>query len=125
MVGSRFLRPEGFRSTALRRAGIGFLSGLTALLGGVRVRDITSGMRAAGREAIALFAREYAQDYPEPESVLSAGMEGLRVMEVPVEMRPRTGGRSSISPVRSVYYMVKVSLALLLRRCFGRKRHAE
>ena len=106
--------------------GIGFLSGLVRLLCGVRIRDITSGMRAADRKAIAFFAEEYAQDYPEPESVLAAGLEGLRLAEVGVEMRPRQGGASSITPMRSVYYMIKVSLALLLRRTWGRRRgHAE
>ena len=126
VIGSRFLEKQSFRSAALRRAGIGFLSGLVRLLCGVRIRDITSGMRAADRKAIAFFAEEYAQDYPEPESVLAAGLEGLRLAEVGVEMRPRQGGASSITPMRSVYYMIKVSLALLLRRTWGRRRgHAE
>ena len=122
VIGSRFLEKQSFRSAALRRAGIGFLSGLVRLLCGVRIRDITSGMRAADRKAIAFFAEEYAQDYPEPESVLAAGLEGLRLAEVGVEMRPRQGGASSITPMRSVYYMIKVSLALLLRRTWGRRR---
>lgn len=126
VIGSRFRDQESYRSAAARRMGIGFLSGLVRLLCGVEVRDITSGMRAADREAIALFAGEYAQDYPEPESVLAAGMEGLRIAEIGVEMRPRQGGESSITPLRGVYYMIKVSLALVLRRVFERRnKHAE
>lgn len=123
VIGSRFLGGEGYRSSAMRRVGIGFLSALVRALCGVYVRDITSGMRAAGREAIAFFAEEYAQDYPEPESVLAAGLAGLRVTETAVEMRPRQGGESSITAVRSVYYMVKVSLSLLLHRIFERRNH--
>ncbi len=126
VIGSRFLDKEGFRSGAVRRLGIGFLRALARALCGVEVRDITSGMRAADRAAIDFFAREYAQDYPEPESVLAAGLSGLRIREIAVEMRPRQGGESSITPLRGVYYMIKVSLALVLGRLFRRRiGHAE
>ena len=126
VIGSRFLDRGGFRSSPARRLGIGFLSALVRALCGVEVRDVTSGLRAADRAVIAFFAREYAQDYPEPESVLAAGMEGFRIREIGVEMRPRQGGESSITPFRGIYYMIKVSLALLLRRAFERRKtHAE
>ena len=84
--------------------------------GGVRIRDITSGMRAADRKAIAFFAEEYAQDYPEPEALLYAGVRKARIREVPVQMKERAGGKSSIGALKSVYYMIKVSLALIIGR---------
>lgn len=116
VIGSRFIEREGFQSTGLRRLGINFLSGLIHLLCGVKVRDVTSGMRAVNRRMIEQFAANYAQDYPEPEAILSAGLAGARITEVPVQMRERQGGVSSINPIRSVYYMIKVSLALILFR---------
>lgn len=119
-IGSRFIKKEGFQSTGLRRMGIGFLSGLIQLLCGVRVMDVTSGMRAVDRRFIEAYAQSYAQDYPEPEAIIAAAMHGARIREVPVEMRERQGGKSSIDPLRSIYYMVKVSLALILSRFSSR-----
>ena len=116
VVGSRYIKKTGFQSTGLRRAGISFLSHLIRLLCGVRVLDVTSGMRAVNRRFIEAYARDYAQDYPEPEAIVLAAVKGARIAEVPVEMRERQGGSSSISPLRSVYYMIKVSLALILVR---------
>lgn len=115
-IGSRFIKREGFQSTGLRRMGIGFLSGLIKLLCGIHVSDVTSGMRAVNRRFIEEYAKSYAQDYPEPEAIIAASVRGARIVEVPVEMRERQGGRSSINPLRSVYYMIKVSLALILAR---------
>lgn len=114
VVGSRFLSEGGFRSTAVRRAGIGYLSWFLRLRCGARVTDPTSGFRAASRDAIALFARYYPSDYPEPEAVALARRAGLRVAEVPVRMHERAHGRSSINAARTLYYLVKVSLALVL-----------
>ncbi|MFR9216474.1 MAG: glycosyltransferase family 2 protein [Ruthenibacterium sp.] len=115
-VGSRFITREGFQTSAMRRAGIRLLSGLIRLLCGVRVLDVTSGFRATGRRLTEFFARNYAQDYPEPEAIISAVLNGFRVGEAPVVMAERMGGTSSISPLRSVYYMVKVSIALVVYR---------
>lgn len=120
-VGSRFVESEGFQSTAMRRFGINFLSRLIKTLCGVEVKDVTSGMRAFNSKLIALFAREYAQDYPEPEAVLSAGIHGARIVEIPVRMRERQSGKSSISPMKSAYYMIKVTLALLFSEWAGGK----
>jgi glycosyltransferase involved in cell wall biosynthesis len=114
VVGSRFLSEGGFRSTLVRRAGIRYLSWFLRLRCGARVTDPTSGFRAAGREAIALFARYYPSDYPEPEAIALARRAGLRVVEVPVRMQEREHGRSSIGTLRTLYYLVKVSLALVL-----------
>lgn len=116
VIGSRFIEKEGFQSSGMRRLGINFLSGLIHTLCGVKVHDVTSGMRAVNRRMIEQFAVDYAQDYPEPEAILAAGLTGAKVVEVPVQMRERQGGVSSINLVRSVYYMIKVSLALILFR---------
>lgn len=115
-VGSRFIDREGFQSSALRRCGISFLSGWLRLLSGVRVRDVTSGFRAVNRKGIRLFAERYAQDYPEPEALMLGAMQGLRISEVPVRMQERVGGTSSISGLKSVYYMIKVTIALAIVR---------
>jgi glycosyltransferase involved in cell wall biosynthesis len=114
VIGSRFLAEGGFRSTAVRRAGIRYLCWFLLLRCGARVTDTTSGFRAAGRRAIELFARYYPSDYPEPEAIALAKRAGLRLAEVPVRMNERAHGRSSINALRTLYYLVKVSLALVL-----------
>ncbi len=114
VVGSRFLGEGSFRSTRLRRLGIRYLSLLLRLRCGARVTDPTSGFRAVGRRAIELFANGYPPDYPEPESIALAVRAGQRVVEVPVQMRQRAHGQSSIGALRTLYYLVKVSLALVL-----------
>jgi glycosyltransferase involved in cell wall biosynthesis len=114
VVGSRFLSDGGFRSTLVRRAGIRYLSWFLRLRCGARVTDPTSGFRAANRVAIEFFARRYPSDYPEPEAIALASRHGLRVAEAPVRMRERSHGASSITWARTFYYLVKVSLALVL-----------
>jgi glycosyltransferase involved in cell wall biosynthesis len=114
VIGSRFMSAGGFRSTALRRAGIRYLSWFLRLRCGARVSDPTSGYRAADRRAIELFARSYPSDYPEPESIAVAVRNGLRIAEVPIRMAERAHGESSITAWRTLYYLVKVSLALIL-----------
>jgi glycosyltransferase involved in cell wall biosynthesis len=115
-VGSRFLGPaaDGFRSSPARRVGIRFFSRLIGLLSGVRVTDPTSGFRCAGVRAWTHFARSYPDDYPEPESLFWCARNGLKVGEVAVRMSRRQDGVSSIRRLRGVYYMVKVSLAILM-----------
>lgn len=120
VIGSRFIEKEGFQSSVSRRLGINLLSTLIRVLCGVHVRDVTSGMRAVNQKMIAEYAKNYAQDYPEPEALLTAGIMKARVMEVPVQMRERQGGTSSINAFRSVYYMIKVSIALVLARMTAR-----
>ena len=79
-----------------------------------RVTDNTSGFRAYNRKAIHFLARNYPMDYPEPEAVLVLGKNGFKLKEVPVRVRKRAGGRSSISGTGSLYYMIKVLLALVV-----------
>jgi glycosyltransferase involved in cell wall biosynthesis len=112
-IGSRFIDKEGFQSSFLRRAGIKFLSGLIKLKCGQRVLDCTSGYRAFNKNAIAEFVNYYPKKYPEPESALYLIKKGFRVKEVPVIMDARVTGTSSISGLRGIYYMLKVSLAIL------------
>jgi glycosyltransferase involved in cell wall biosynthesis len=113
-VGSRFIAGVGFRSSRSRRQAIRILAWTVTLLVGGRVTDPTSGFQVANRRAIALFAAHYPHDYPEVEATVLAAKAGLRRAEVPVVMRERSAGRSSIGAVRSVYYMVKVMLAVFV-----------
>jgi len=113
-VGSRFLNPRGMTAQGMRLVGSWILSRVISVLVRQRVTDPTSGFRVAGRSAIALFAREYPQDYPEPESLVLMHKQGLRVAEVPVTMRRRRGGVSSISLFHGVHYMTKVLLAVVV-----------
>lgn len=112
-IGSRFIDKEGFQSSFLRRAGIKFLSALIKLRCGQTISDCTSGYRAFNKKAIEECVKYYPKKYPEPESALHLIKKGIRVKEVPVIMDARDGGTSSISGIRSVYYMLKVSWAIL------------
>jgi glycosyltransferase involved in cell wall biosynthesis len=114
VVGSRFLLPTPYRAPFTRRVGMRFFARVVSRLLGVRITDTTSGFRAAGPHAIRLFAEAYPHDYPEVEAVVVAARTGLKVVEIPVAMRERRGGRSSITPIRSAYYVVKVLLAVLM-----------
>ncbi len=121
VIGSRFLGAGGFQSTQLRRVGIRYLSWFLRLRCGVIVTDPTSGFRAAGKKAIALFAGIYPADYPEPEAIALAKRSGLKVLEVPVTMEERQHGTSSIKFTGTLYYLIKVSLALLLLPASGQR----
>ncbi len=116
VIGSRFLNKKGFQSSAARRTGISLLSTVIKVLSGVSIKDVTSGMRAVNRKMIELYAENYAQDYPEPEAILQAAIAGAHITETAVEMRERASGKSSISKMKSVYYMIKVSLSLVIAR---------
>lgn len=116
VIGSRFLTGEGFQSSMSRRMGIKFLSVLILLCTGKRIRDVTSGFRAVNRKFISIYAKDYPSDYPEPEAIITAVMHYGRVKEVAVAMREREKGKSSISFIRSIYYMIKVTLAILVKR---------
>lgn len=116
VIGSRFLRREGFQSSRSRRIGINILSDLIWICTGKRIRDVTSGFRAVNRRFISIYAEDYPSDYPEPEAIITAVMHRGRVAEVPVVMKEREGGTSSITFRKSVYYMIKVTLAILVKR---------
>jgi len=116
VTGSRFLGSgdDAYRSSAPRRAGIRAFSSLLSLITRRPVTDPTSGFRMCSRRGIELFARDYPHDYPEVEAVLMVHAHRLKSAELPVQMRPRVSGASSINASQSAFYMVKVSLAVLV-----------
>lgn len=124
VIGSRFIKKDSsnFQSTGMRRLGIKWLSATIKFMTGKRVYDVTSGFRACSREAISLFCNEYPIDYPEPESIVTAIKHNLIVDEVPVRMNERQGGVSSIRALSSLYYMIKVSLSIVIE---GITRHGR
>lgn len=114
-IGSRFMgNLSNFKSTKSRRIGIGFLSFLIKILTKKEIKDVTSGFRAANREIIKLFAEEYPTDYPEPETIVKVIKNNYSIKEVPVRMHERKGGKSSINLPKSFYYMIKVSIAIII-----------
>lgn len=113
-IGTRFAGLRTYRSPLARRIGIGLFAWLVSLRVRQRMTDTTSGFRAVNRRGIRLFAADYPHDYPEVEAIVTAARGDLRICEVPVEMRQRTAGRSSITTFRSFYYVTKVLLALFV-----------
>ena len=113
-VGTRFAGPRRYRASISRRIGIVLFAWIVSLIVRQRVTDTTSGFRAMNRRGIELFADDYPHDYPEVEATVLVYRHRLRMVEVPVAMRPRESGRSSITAFRSLYYMSKVSLALFV-----------
>lgn len=120
-IGSRFIKKEGFQSSALRRLGINILSTCISVFYKEKVYDVTSGYRAVNKNLIDIYANDYAQDYPEPEALATAILFHQRIKEVPVIMNERIGGQSSIHSFKSIYYMLKVSLAIIFKRFSYRK----
>lgn len=116
VIGSRFIEKEGFQSSALRRVGIQYFTMLIRILTGKTITDPTSGMRMINRRLLQKFTDDYPKDYPEPESVVTILSEKFKVTEMPVLMNEREEGVSSISMGKSIYYMIKVSFAILIAR---------
>ncbi|HHV99656.1 MAG TPA: glycosyltransferase family 2 protein [Clostridiaceae bacterium] len=113
-IGSRYISRTSYRSSYLRRIGMIFFSALVAFLTGNKVKDTTSGFRVVNRNIINYFAKNYPTDYPEVDVLVKLHKKGFRIMEIPVEMNRRQNGKSSITPFRSVYYMIKVSISILI-----------
>ena len=114
VIGSRFLDQGKYNTSVYRKSGIWIFSTILSRILGIRVTDSTSGFRAANRRVIEFFARTYPDDYPEVEALVLLHKAKLSMVEVAVHMRERTGGTSSITPLRSVYYMIKVLLAIFI-----------
>jgi len=114
VVGSRYLEKTLYKSKLMRRIGILFFSGAVSMIIRKKITDPTSGFRAVNREVIEYFAWKYPSDYPEVDVLVRLNNRNFRIMEVPVEMKVRQGGKSSITPLKSIYYMAKVSLALII-----------
>lgn len=115
-IGSRYVAElSEFKSTFIRRIGIKFLSFLIKICTGKRIYDPTSGFRASNKEIIKMFANEYPTDYPEPDTIVTVIKKGYNVAEIPVKMKERTSGKSSLSsPIKAMFYMIKVSVAIIL-----------
>ena len=122
VIGSRFISKEGFQSSFTRRLGISYFSSLIKGLTKVKITDPTSGLRMCDRKVIELFAKEYPTDYPEPESIVTIIRKGLSVGEVEARMKERQGGVSSINAMKAVYYMIKVTLAILVSYASNKNR---
>ncbi len=115
VIGSRFIEKlSEFKSTATRRFGIKIISFLIKILARKKVKDPTSGFRAANKKIISLFAENYPKEYPEPESIVTIIKNKYSIKEIPVEMKERIGGESSIKTWKSIYYMINVSLSIFI-----------
>jgi glycosyltransferase involved in cell wall biosynthesis len=114
-IGSRFVEASGYKSPVFRNAGINFFSRVVTDITGRIIKDTTSGFRAVNKKVIDLFANYYPTDYPEVETIVYAVKKGIKIKEIPVKMKCRTQGKSSITPAKAVYYMIKVTLALILQ----------
>jgi hypothetical protein len=117
VIGSRYLRKKRFRSFVLRRLGILMFSKVISVIVGQRFTDPTSGFRAVNRDAIKSFSMFYPDDYPEPEALVLLHRHGFTMKEISVNMSSRKGGNSSITKWRSIYYMVKVLIAIFIDLC--------
>lgn len=114
LIGSRYVADTAYTPSITRRIGKSIMSRLVDTLIGGGITDTTSGFRAANRRVIALFARDYPDDYPEAEALVMVYKQGLKAAEMPVDMLPRQGGQTSIRPQHAAYYMIKVGLAILI-----------
>jgi glycosyltransferase involved in cell wall biosynthesis len=114
VIGSRYVEKTTYRSSAARRAGMIIFSNMIRWVTKQTVKDPTSGFRAADRDVIRMFSEYYPVDYPEVEVLVHVARSGLTFREVPVEMSERQAGSSSITPLKSAYYMIKVGLAVLI-----------
>ena len=123
VIGSRFIQNEGFQSSKIRRVGISFFYYLIKFLTGKKVTDATSGFRIADKKVISIFASSYPVDFPEPETIIKLISLGLNTSEIPVIMNTRKHGSSSITLTKSIYYMIKVTLAILFAK-FSTKKEA-
>ena len=120
VMGSRFIGDSDYKASMMRRVGILVLSKAVSMIVGEKLTDPTSGFRAANRRAIQLFSVNYPQDYPEPEAMVLLHQCRLKMKEIPVKINQRYSGESSITKLRSIYYMVKVLLAIFVD-CFKKR----
>ncbi|QHS23505.1 glycosyltransferase family 2 protein [Virgibacillus sp. MSP4-1] len=114
-IGSRFLKKTDYKGSPFRRAGILYFQFFIFVLTGRKITDATSGFRVINRKVIEKFSANYPKDYPEPEVIIDLVKNGYQVEEITVHMNQREGGETSISHIRSLYYMLKVSLSIFMR----------
>lgn len=113
VIGSRFLEVKSFRTSATRRAGIKVFQYMYRLMLKKGITDGTSGFRAYSKASLQFLSENYPDDYPEPEAIIMLNKKGFKICEVGVEMRERIYGNSSITPLRSIYYMTKVIISMV------------
>jgi len=113
-IGSRYIEKKGFQSTLARRIGIKYFSREIYLLSKQKITDPTSGARACNKAVIKYFANSYPKDYPEPETIIALKNRDFTISETPVIMNEREEGKSSITAMKSIYYMIKVTLAMII-----------
>lgn len=118
VIGSRFIEKgkSDFQSSFARRLGIKIISSLIKLKTGKKIHDTTSGFRAIDKNLINLFTEDYPREYPEPISSVNTICKGYKISEIPVSMNERKDGISSISPRKSLYYMINVILTIILMK---------
>lgn len=122
VIGSRFIKDLGYKQTFMRKLGGNFISNLIKAFSGVKICDPASGYRLVDRKIIELFALEYPYDYPEPETNLSMALKGFKIKEIPMKMHQREFGNSFVTPITAIWYMVKVTLALIIQKLKGGKK---
>lgn len=115
VIGSRFLEKTAYKGSIIRRIGISYFYYLLKMIAKIDVYDPTSGYRIVNKRVIALFAQDYPVDYPEVEVLVTLSRKKYRIKEVKTEMNDRQGGASSITNVKGLYYMVKVTFFSLIR----------
>lgn len=115
VIGSRFVKKTDYESSSMRKFGINFFSKFVSLICKRNFYDTTSGYRAVNKKVIELFSRYYPRDYPEVETIVYASKRGVRIKEISVDMDKRKEGKSSITALKSIYYMLKVTCAILLQ----------
>ncbi|MBO5478121.1 MAG: glycosyltransferase family 2 protein [Clostridia bacterium] len=116
VIGSRFVEKTNYKQTFFRMLGINITSALIKAITGRKIYDTTSGFRAVNREIIEEFSKNYPYDYPEPETNMKIVLKKKKVLEMPVEMRKRMAGKSFITPIKSVKYMIKVTMSLMMAK---------
>lgn len=123
-IGSRYIKNKKseFQSTPMRRFGKNIISIILRIFTGKKITDPTSGFRAANKKIIEIFVNDYPTDYPEPESLVTLIKSGYKIKEIPVKMNERQGGKSSIKAFKSIQYMIKVSLAIIINSVSLKRR---
>lgn len=115
VIGSRYIEKTSYKTPILRMLGMLYFRKLISLITNKRIIDITSGYRLVNKRIIKMFAKDYPKDYPEVEVLVNLSKNGYRILEIPVEMKARETGFSSITPIKSIKYMIKVTFNLMKR----------
>ncbi len=113
VIGSRYITNEGYQSSFTRRVGINYFKWLNKILTNTTINDSTSGYRALNKKSLEIVANYYPDEYPEPEAIVLYALNNLKIVEVPVLMKERQSGTSSINTLNSIYYMFKVTFGIL------------